>query len=330
MGSGPNKFESRCGVLLLNMGGPSDLDQIQPYLSELFSDPAIIRMPLGKLYQKRLARFISKRRAAKVKERYAAIGGGSPVNRETEKQAAALAKILGAPVVFAMRYTDPRVAGAIAALAARGARRLVVIPLFPQFSKATSGSAIAEFKANNKSNLPYTIVEKHFDHPGFIDALAHELGKAMKNIEPGFSTRILFVAHSIPESYSRNGDPYIAQVQETVKAVAGRLNLKEIFSVAFQSRIGPVKWHGPSLEQALAQLRSEGVEQIVLQPVSFVSENLETLYDLDIEFKKKCLAAGIKNFIRVPCPSQSEIYMNALAELATTSSQPDKWENGNA
>ena len=330
MGTEFNKFSRQCGVLLLNMGGPADLEQIQPYLFELFSDPFIIRMPLGKLYQKRLARIISKKRAAKVRERYAAIGGGSPVNRETEKQALALAKTLNAPVAFAMRYTDPRVAATIRVLASKDARRLVVIPLFPQFSKATSGSAIAEFKANNLNHLPYIIVEKHFDSPGFIDALARELTNAMKNIEPALKTHILFVAHSIPESYSRNGDPYIPQVQETVKSIAGQSKLKDNFSLAFQSRLGPVKWHGPSLEQALEQLRSGGVEQVVAQPVSFVSENLETLYDLDIEFKIECEAAGIKKFIRVPCPSQSELYLNALAELATTASRQDQWENSNA
>jgi protoporphyrin/coproporphyrin ferrochelatase len=321
--SGSNNF----GALLLNMGGPESLEQIQPYLYELFSDPEIIQLPLGRLYQKWFAAVISKRRATAVRERYAAIGGKSPVNAETKKQAEGLARILAAPVGFAMRYNAPRISQVLDDLSRSGVKKIIAIPLFPQYSRATSGSAISDFKAQVGSEIQYAIVENHWEHPGFINALAELLGRALGGLAPNLKTHILFTAHSIPEKYTKQGDPYIGQVKKTVDAVIGRLKPEIPASLAFQSRLGPVKWHGPSLEQELERLADEGVVQLVAQPVSFVSENLETLYDLDIVFKKKCSDVGIKNFIRVPCPADSKLYLEALAGLARDALKNGKWES---
>jgi len=320
------KFDEHCGVLLLNMGGPESLDQVKPYLSELFSDPYLVRLPLGKFYQRRLARLISARRANKARERYAAIGGKSPVNAATESLASRLSQILAAEVSFAMRYTRPKAADALEVLRARGITRLVVIPLYPQYSIATSGSSLVDFKAQNKNSFSYTVVENHCDHPGFINALLDLLSKALEQTGRTLHTHILFAGHSIPESYTRKGDPYISQVKKTIEALSGKVPAGFTFSAAFQSRMGPFKWHGPSLEQELEKIRAEHIEQLVVQPVSFVCENLETLYDLDIEFRKKCQAAGIKKFVRVPCPAQSELYLGALGELALSAARQGKWE----
>jgi ferrochelatase len=312
------KLDKNCGVLLINMGGPSSLEEVEPFLREMFSDPYLMRLPLAWLLQKTLAKIIAGRRAAKSQERYAAIGGKSPLGAETVRQAAGLERLLSFPVAFAMRYTSPRVGDALRILKSRGVQRLVVIPLYPQYSSATTGSAIADFKLQNTDSMPAVIVQDHFDHPGFIDALFESLSQAFAKVDPHLKTHILFAAHSIPESYTQKGDPYVSQAEQTVKILSSKLPSEFTSSMAFQSRLGPVKWHGPSLQQELASVRAKAVEQLVVQPVSFVSENLETLYDLDIEFKRECEAAGIKKFIRAACPSDSEKYLTALADLAAS------------
>ncbi len=339
---------------MLNLGGPETLEQIQPYLFELFSDPEIIRLPFGTWVQKKFAGWISKNRALKAREKYQAIGGGSPLARETGEQAIGLSKILGMPVEFAMRYSNPRISDAIKNLAGLGAKRLIVIPLFPQYSRSTSGSAIAEFKKQNPA-LPFHIIVEHHDAAGYLNALASGLSNALKDLDPSLRSHLLFTAHSLPEKYLEQGDPYLSQTEETVKmlvggadtpACPGKLPRSEAgspycarnfspdsvpqFSLAFQSKLGPVKWHGPSLEQELDSLLKKGVEQLIVFPVSFVSENLETMFDLDLEFQQKCLKAGIKKFIRVPCPGSSEIYLNALAELVKIALRENKWESQNA
>jgi len=326
------------GVLLLNLGGPETPDQIQPYLYELFSDPEIIQLPLGGIFRKPFARWMSGKRAEKVKAKYLAIGG-SPMIGETRKQAQALAKILGMPTDFAMRYLNPRISDAIKNLISLGASRLVVIPLFPQYSRTTSGSVIAEFKKQN-SSLPYIIIKDHHNSPGYITALGSGLNNALKDLDPSLRSHLLFTAHSLPEKYLCQGDPYLAQTEETVQLLVRGADtpVRAPYSLAFQSKLGPIKWHGPLLEEELEALAKKGIEQLIVFPVSFAAENLETRFDLDLEFKQKCLQAGIKKFIRIPCPGSSEIYLNALAELVMSrvadksvcSTKTDQWESPDA
>jgi protoporphyrin/coproporphyrin ferrochelatase len=324
------KLDKDCGVLLINMGGPSGPEGVKPFLREMFSDRFLMPVPLGALLQKPLAKFIARRRAGSAAEHYAAIGGKSPLLEETAKQAAGLEKLLSAPVIFSMRYTRPRADEAVKLLKTRGASRVVVVPLYPQYCLATTGSAIADFRARTQGAMPATIVESHFNHAGFISTLFELLGNALKQSYPGLKTHVLFAAHSIPQSFTRRGDPYVSQVEQTVKTLASRLKIGATSSLAFQSRLGPVKWQGPSLEQELLSLRAQEVEQLVVQPVSFVSENLETLYDLDIKFNQKCRSSGIKNFIRVPCPSDSDKYLQTLAELVASAAAGGKWEGRSA
>ena len=215
-------------------------------------------------------------------------------------------------------------------LTAQGAQKIVAIPLFPQYSLATTASALADFKAQVRGDFSYTIIENHFAHPGYLKALSGLLSQAIKDISPGLKTHVLFAAHGIPESYTQKGDPYIGQVIKTVDALKQKISPEVSSSLAFQSRLGPVKWHGPSLEEELAALAAKGIEQMVVQPVSFVTENLETLYDLDINFRKKCKTAGIKKFIRVPCPARSAQYVEALSDLVMGTLKSGKWENAHA
>ena len=316
------------GVLLLNMGGPDSLDGIEDYLRELFSDRDMIRLPLGKLYQNSLARFIAARRAPKVRERYAAIGGGSPLAGITRRQAAALQRELGRPVDYGMRYSGPRTAKAVTGLSRAGIERLVVLPLYPQFSHTTTGSALAELDRCG-AGVPVTVIRDHHDDPGYIAAMAEGLRPYLE-AWPGWDTaRVLFVAHSLPLKYVRRGDSYVDQTRRTVALVARAAGMPDAgWRLAFSSRVGPVRWQGPSLEESLARLAAEATRHLVVVPVSFVAENLETLWDLDVVFREQCAAAGIPSFRRVSTLGDSPLYIEALARLARQAGEKKEMANG--
>jgi ferrochelatase len=304
------------GVLLLNMGGPERLKDIEGYLGELMADREMIRLPLGRFYQNRLARFIASRRAPLVRQRYAAIGGGSPLGEITRRQAVALSGKLGRPVSYAMRYTRPRTADALAELIGQGVRSLVALPLYPQYSRCTTGSALADLESL-KGDCPVAVVRDHHEEPGYIEALAENLRPLLADWPSHEDGRVLFVAHSLPLKYVRSGDPYVMQTRRTVELVARVVGLQDRqWRLGFSSRVGPVRWQGPTLEESLARFRAEQVRHLAVLPVSFVAENLETLWDLDIVFREQCAAAGIKSFRRAPAVGESPRYIETLARLA--------------
>lgn len=349
---------TQTGVMLLNLGGPDNLDDIAPFLYRLFSDPLIIDLPLGWLLRKPLAYLISKLRSLKVRDRYIAIGGGSPIREQTAQQAEGLSQLLDMPVAFAMRYSNPQIDSAIKLLREQSVRHCVIIPLYPQYSSVTTLSSIRDWHKHNRNQLQYSIVQQHFEHPGFIDAHAQNLCKAFADLQhtphhssnsppltkghntPEYTTtsrssskpndnapvslattKVLFVAHSVPLKITHQGDPYISQTEETVRLIAQHAKLSVPWSLAYQSRLGPVKWHGPSLSEALKDLCAQGFTRLMVHPISFVSENLETLYDLDIVFHRECVNAGITDFIRIPTPGNSPLYLKALADMVHTALQ---------
>lgn len=303
-------------VLLLNMGGPASLDAVEPYIASLLGDPDMVRLPLGGLFQQPFARMVARRRAPKVRERYGLIGGASPLEAATARQAELLAAELGLPVNYAMRYTPPRVAEVLARDGDPLAAHWVVIPLYPQYSTVSTLSALKDFGQQAPAGLRYTVVDRHFSAPGYISALKLRLGEALAECEPGLTTHIVFAAHSIPESYIRRGDPYADEIEATARLVRAGADDGYGATLGYQSRVGPVKWRGPTLSEVLARLRADGVEQLVVQPLSFVSENLETLYDLDIDFREECKAAGIRHYARARTVDDAPEYISALAELA--------------
>lgn len=320
----PNQY----GVLLLNMGGPENLDGVEEYIYNLLSDPNMVRMPLGWLVQKPFARMISRKRAPKVRERYKLIGGSSPIGAATATQARLLGESLGLPVAFAMRYTPPSVNAALEQLTTTGAERLVVIPQYPQYSTVSTLSSLKDFKRQNKTNMQVRTIDRHGSQPDYIAAMQALLADTMKGIDPALNTHIMFVAHSIPESYITQGDPYAEEIEQTGALVIAGIDSAPPHSLAYQSRVGPMQWRGPTLEEELVCLVQNGVEQVVVQPLSFVSENLETLYDLDIVFKQQCLDKGIKAFHRVNTLGDSPLYIKALAKLAQNAIS--RWEVGDA
>ncbi len=227
-----------------------------------------------------------------------------------------------------MRYTPPSVSDALSTLKLGGCNRLVVIPLYPQYSTVSTLSSIRDFENQIDDGIDYRIIDRHFNNANYIFAMRKLLLNAISKANINLNTHILFAAHSIPESYIRGGDPYADEVEETARAICESADVLPPYSLAYQSRVGPVKWRGPTLEEELESLISNGVKQLIVQPLSFVSENLETLYDLDVEFKDTCKAAGLKSYIRVPTLESSPEYISALAEM--TIGAIEMWEAAGA
>ncbi|MFB2968870.1 ferrochelatase [Aerosakkonema sp. BLCC-F183] len=315
----------RTGVLLLNLGGPDQLEDVRPFLFNLFSDPEIIRLPFPWL-QKPLAWFISTMRAKKSQENYRQIGGGSPLRQITEAQAQALEAHLqqkGQParVYIGMRYWHPFTEEAIARIKRDRIDRLVILPLYPQFSISTSGSS---FRLMEKiwqedpllNRIDYTVIRSWYEQPGYLQAMADLIAQELDRFPNRDEVTVFFSAHGVPVSYVEEaGDPYQKEIEECSALIMQNLNRPNPHVLAYQSRVGPVEWLKPYTEDAIEKLGSEGIEDLVVVPISFVSEHIETLEEIDIEYRELAEEAGIHNFRRVPALNTHPVFIDALADL---------------
>jgi len=297
------------GVLLLYMGAPDSPEAIQPFLYNLFSDKDIISVPL----QKPFAFIISHLRARKVKKRYELIGGASPLLEITLKQAEALKKRLGAPVFVGMRYWKPFIKEAVDEILRAGVNKLVALPLYPQYSLATTGSAFKELSKaleSKKAKVEFVKVESWHREELFIKALAEKIEYALKDFS---DAEVVFSAHSLPVSLIEKGDPYKRQVEETVEALEDRLGIKG--TLAYQSS-GYGKWLGPRVEEVIEELAERGKKKVLVAPVSFVSDHIETLYDIDIALKSYAAELGIE-LKRARALNDSESFIRTLEKIVT-------------
>lgn len=300
------------------MGGPDSLEAVQPFLQNLFSDPEILRFPGSRWLQKPLARWISRRRAATVLDRYRFLGGKSPLPEITAAQAKALAQRLGGEysVHVAMRYWHPFADEAVAAAKAFGPRRIVVLPLYPHFSRATTGTSLADLDAAlaraGMAGIERRVVRSYEAHPLYVEALAACVREAVADA-PG--TTLLVSAHGLPQRLIDEGDPYLAHVTATVEAVMQKFPGMP-HRLAFQSRAGPVKWLEPSTEDALRRLAAEGVDDVTVLAVSFVSDHIETLHEIDVEYKELAHSLGFRRFVRAPALNARPEFINALEAIA--------------
>ncbi len=315
----------RVGVLLLNLGGPDKLEDVGPFLYNLFSDPEIIRLPFRWL-QKPLAWFIATRRTRTSQENYKQIGGGSPLRRITEAQGEALKEQLGflgqeVNIYVGMRYWHPYTEEAIAQITQDKVEHLVILPLYPQFSISTSGSS---FRLLDKlwqedpklQPIDYTVIPSWYKQPGYLQAMAELIAQELEQYPNPDEVHIFFSAHGVPKSYVEEaGDPYQVEIEECTALIMQTLNRPNVHTLAYQSRVGPVEWLQPYTEDALKELGAEGVKDLVVVPISFVSEHIETLQEIDIEYREVAEEAGIHNFRRVPAPNTHPVFINALAEL---------------
>ena len=332
-----NAMTTPTAVLLFNLGGPDDLESVEPFLVNLFADREIIQLPGGAALQPWVARLIAKMRGPSVRNNYRRIGGGSPQLRITREQARALEDRLNFGetdtayrVFIAMRYSRPSADDALAAIAAAGIKRIVTLTLFPHWSKATTGSSRNEFErvlASSKwkdADFEITHVEHYADNALYLDALTATVRDAWNCIPAARRRRtvLLFSAHGLPQRFIDQGDPYVEHIDITRFGVLERLDLPNRQVLAFQSRTGPVKWIGPGTEEVLAELGDEGVSDVLVIPLSFVSDHIETLYEVDMLFADAARAAGITGYYRPAALNCHPLFIEALASLVTERAAP--------
>lgn len=308
----------RIAVVLFNLGGPTDLQSVEPFLFNLFNDPAIINLPNPFRYI--IAKIISKKRQHEATSIYSAIGGKSPLLENTKEQAEALEKELGGDykVFISMRYWKPFSLETIQEIISYKPDKIVMLPLYPQYSKTTTGSSFQEFEKYSKELIPEIPLIKIVSYPqlpGFINAITSNILKRIENIPDEMPIRFLFSAHGLPESIIKNGDPYQWQVEETVAAVLSALPITDIdYTICYQSRVGPMKWIGPSAEEAI---KKSVVDEkgIVFIPIAFVSEHSETLYEADIMYAELARELDAIGFFRVETIQTNTDFINGLAEM---------------
>ncbi len=315
----------RVGVLLLNLGGPDELEDVRPFLYNLFSDPEIIRLPFPWL-QKPLAWLISTRRTKVSQENYRQIGGGSPLRRITEEQGADLAHQLqaegvDAKVYIGMRYWHPFTEEALARIKRDRPDNLVILPLYPQFSISTSGSSfrlLEQFWAEDPAlqGQPYTVIPSWYQQPDYLQAMAQLIASELDKFEQPDSVHLFFSAHGVPVSYVEEaGDPYQREIEDCTRLIVETLNRPNDHTLAYQSRVGPVEWLRPYTEDALEELGAQGVKDLLVVPISFVSEHIETLQEIDIEYREVAEEAGIEHFARVPALNRHAGFIQSLTAL---------------
>jgi ferrochelatase len=287
----------RVGILLLNMGGPDTLEDIPSFLYNLFSDRDIIRLGPS-LLQKPLAWYISRKRAPKSKEIYAKIGGGSPLRKITDAQAKALQVALQQDGDFvvrvAMRYWQPTAEQAVNELLALQVGQIIALPLYPHFTRATSGSSLSDLRTTLRDiapDIPLSEISSWPEEPHYIDALARRIIAGSK-IFNGDPFQLVYSAHSLPVSFIKAGDPYVDELNITIKAVEKKTGLSG--KLCYQSRSGPVEWLSPATSEVIEELAAEKCRNILMVPISFVSDHVETLYEIDMLFKDQAANFGMR------------------------------------
>jgi ferrochelatase len=304
-------------VLLLQMGGPDSLDAIKPFLINLFTDREIIKIGPAWL-QPLLARIIVAKRLSHVEENYGMIGGKSPLRELTQEQALALEKTLGPEYrcFVAMRYWRPSTIEALADIRRAGITNITALSLYPHYSRATAGSSIKELKRIlGEAGVEFSVryIESFYNDPGYIEALTERIREGLNAFHPLADVELLFSAHSLPQSFIDEGDPYLSHIEETVRLVMRNFDLPH--HLAFQSRAGPVKWLEPSTDDMLCKLAAGGSKNLLVVPLSFVSDHIETLHEIDIEYSKKAWELGIAKFERIPSLNSSPRFIQCLASL---------------
>lgn len=319
----------KLAVVLLNLGGPDSLDAVEPFLVNLFSDPAVISLP--GVVRRPLAKLIARRRAPVARKIYEELGGRSPIVPETEAQREALSVELGlrgfmAECFIAMRCWHPFTAQAVHDVKAFGPDRVVLLPLYPQYSTTTSRSSLAEWRRESLRQGLTASVQEVCCYPfdkGLVQALTGLLERGFEQTKQGVEYRVLFSAHGLPKRTVEHGDPYQWQVEQTVHAVVERFTPRQFdHQICYQSRVGPLEWIGPATDAEVRRAGSEGKGLIIL-PVAFVSEHSETLVELDIEYLKLAEQSGVRDYIRLPTVRTHPAFIRGLADLVEAAVRSD-------
>jgi len=320
--------KKRVGIVLFQLGGPDSLDTVEPFLRNLFLDPDIIPLGPANFIRGPLARYIAKKRTPPVAARYAMIGRRSPIAILTERQRVRLVQALKPyidPVaVTAMRYWKPLTEDAVATLKNSGSLdELVLLPLYPHYSYATTLSSLKEWRrvyGEPVDTLPERSIEDFYDHPLYIEALVTNIGKCLRQFPDASRIHLLFSAHGLPMSLVEKGDPYPKHINETFRLVceqgAQRFpNWPKIHQLCYQSKVGPAKWLEPSFLGTLEKLGHEGVTEAMIVPISFVTEHIETLHEINIDGRADAKKWGITRFRMMPAVGDSPAFIAALKDL---------------
>jgi ferrochelatase len=310
----------RIGVVLFQLGGPDTLEAVEPFLFNLFSDPDIIDFPGARLGRKALAKLISGTRARKVRHHYDAIGGGSPIRRFTEQQARSLQlKLaecgLNARCFVAMRYWHPFTREAVDQLRAARCAEVVLLPLYPQYSKTTTGSSLNEWRRLHSDNLPVHVIEAFYQNELYLEALTEKVDEALTRFAQPDRVELVFSAHGVPLAVIERGDPYQKQIENTVRLLMEHAGWPNHHRLCYQSKVGTSKWIQPSLHQTLRDVARERVGEVCVVPISFVSDHVETLGEIDGQARQEAAALGITRFEMTEGLNNSPTFIAALADL---------------
>jgi protoporphyrin/coproporphyrin ferrochelatase len=315
---------TRCvATVLFQLGGPDSLEAIEPFLFNLFCDPDIIDFPFARLGRRPLAKLISSTRARKVQQHYLTIGGASPIRRFTEQQARALETRLRASGInsrcfVAMRYWHPFIAEAVPQLLAAGCEEVVLLPLYPQYSSTTTGSSLNEWRRQFRESMPVHCISTFYRHELYQQAISEKIDEALARFPHRHTPEIVFSAHSVPLSVIEKGDPYQTQIEETVELVMRRGGWSNSHRLCYQSKVGASRWLQPSLRHTLTELARTRTREVCVVPISFVSDHVETLGEIDHQARAEAERLGIKQFEMTSGLNTAPTFIAALADLVMT------------
>ena len=317
------KGHDEAAVVLFQLGGPDSLDAVEPFLYNLFCDPDIINFPGAFLARKFIARKISSSRSKIVTERYREIGGKSPILDLTKAQATALENVLRkkhtVDVYIAMRYWHPLTAEVITEMKRRSYKKIILLPLYPQFSQATTVSSVKEWerqaRAAGYTKIPTEMIESYHNHRLYIGAIIENIQATVARFRPDDAIDLVFSAHGIPISLVAKGDPYKAQIEETVRLVVDGGRWAYPHHLCYQSKVGPAEWLKPSLDETITRLGAEGRRNLLVVPVAFVTEHIETLHEINIEARELAMRSGIRRFEMMPALNDNPKFIGCLEEL---------------
>jgi protoporphyrin/coproporphyrin ferrochelatase len=319
----------KTGIVMLNLGGPGDLEQVEAFLLNLFADREIIQLP----FQDLMGPFIVRRRLRRVQASYQAIGGGSPILHWTRLQGEGMVKWLdrlspsSAPHRFyvAFRYTLPLSEDALRAMQADRVERAVAFTQYPQFSCSTTGSSLNELwralrRLGLETSFRWSVIDRWPTHPGFIEAVSRSVQVGLGEFSENERSRVvlLFSAHSLPLKVIERGDPYPQEIGASVQAVIDRMGLPNPYLLAYQSAVGPLAWQGPSTEEVIRRLGRQGHKAVLVVPIAFTSDHIETLYELDLEYGALARQVGIRTYKRAPALNGDPGFQRALADIVIT------------
>ncbi|KAJ1551422.1 hypothetical protein HK096_011339 [Nowakowskiella sp. JEL0078] len=325
----------KTGVLLVNMGGPQDSKAVHSFLFNLFTDKDLIPLP----FQDYLAPFIAKRRTPKIIDQYNQIGGGSPIRMWSEKQASLLEKELdllspnSAPhkAYIAFRYAPPLTDETVQQMKKDGVKNAVALTLYPQYSCSTTGSSFNELHKSLKTldpnqEISWRVVDRWSTHPKLIEAFAKNIEATLLKYPASerSSVILLFSAHSLPMTVVNRGDSYPSEVAATVNAVMSRLNFSHRHRLIWQSQVGPQPWLGPKTDVTIEGYAKQGEKNLLVVPIAFVSDHIETLYEVDIEYGHLAKKNGVTGFKRVDSLNDHPDFIAAMADLVKTSLENER------